>query len=473
MRERKLILVGLCMLAMEFLGRAQESVEGQPEPDELSYEEGAINEALSDDALSDDALSDDPLSDETDLEAPPNVRDPRLGNPMLPQESTQELPNMDGGNGYLRGQPLDGVAPDSRLQGGPERRLWRINPQPFARLTYDDNIFISNTNRIADLIWTAGLTVSFELGDFHDLKDNYLIAEWSGAGLLYTDNPSQNAFNQSANLVGSYHWQRLTAEIESRYQYLTGPDRQIGNVASRQLIVNALHLKYDLSGKIRLTADARQSAQLYQIYLDQYEYQVKAGLDYQIFPKLGLGVEGVAGVLRVQESPDQTYQQLRIRGGYSLTGKIDIKFSGGLEFREVDDGQPLKTYPAFSLSLNYRPFDGTLISVEGYRTVFGSSSAIGQNFIATGFEVSIRQRIFQRITVTTAFGYENDDYFGTSQASQTKRVDNYFFIRPAISYALTRHAAFGIFYEFRRNESNQLVNTFFNNRAGLEFSMQL
>jgi hypothetical protein len=464
------------MLAMGYLGRAQESVEAQPEPDELSYEEGAKDDALSDDALSDDGLSDDPLSDhalldDLGLEAPPNVRDPRLGYPMAPLEPGQDPPHVDGADGNMMGQPL--APPQAALPGSSERRLWRINPQPFARVTYDDNIFISNTNRIADAIWTVGLSVAFELGDFRNLQDNFLIAEWTGAGLLYTNNPEQNAFNQSASLVGRYQWQRLTAEIESRYQSLTGPDRQIGNVASRQLFVNAVHLRYDLSGKIRLTADASQNTQLYQIYLDQYEFQVKAGLDYQIFPRLGLGFEGVAGLLRVQDSPDQTYQQVRLRGTYSLTGKIDFKFSGGLEFREVDDGEPLKAYPAFSLSVQYRPFDGTFISIAGYRTVFGSSSSIGQNFLATGFEISIRQRILERITVTTAFGYENDSYFGTSETSETKRVDNYFFIRPSLSCALTRDVAFGIFYEFRRNDSNQLVNTFFNNRAGLELSMQL
>lgn len=468
------------MLAIESLGRAEESADTQLGLDEASYEESLGDDALSDDPLSDDGLSNDALSDSADFDepgfemefgAPPDTSDPRLAYPALPRELGEGPPDMEGADAYSLGP--EGVPSEAILPDNSERRLWRINPRPFTRVTYDDNIFISNTNRVADVIWTIGLAVSFELGDFRDLKGNFLIAEWTGAGLLYTQNPDQDAFNQGASLVGRYRWQRLTAGVESRYQSLTGPDRQVGNVARRQLIHNAIHLTYDLTGKIQLTGDASQSAQLYEINLDQFEYQAKVGLDYQIFPKVSLGLEGVAGHLSVQDSPGQSYQQLRLRGKYSLTGKIDIRFNGGVEFREVDDGEPPKAYPALSVGLQYRPFDGTFINAVAYRTVFGSSSSIGQNFIATGFEISIQQSIFQRITVTTAFGYENDSYFGTSQTTQTGRVDNYVFIRPSLSYSLTRHLAFGVFYEFRRNDSNQPFNTFFNNRAGLELSMKL
>jgi len=467
------MLAGVYMLAMGVPGRAQESMDSQVEPDELSLDEAPSDEALFDEAPSDEALYDDAPWDDMELEAAPNVRDPRLGHPLAPQEPGQDLPPEDAANAYMMGQPVDGAAPEALIPDNSERKLWRINPRPLANVIYDDNIFISNTNRVADVIWTVGLAVSFELGDFRNLKDNFLIAEWTGAGLLYTNNPEQNAFNQEAGLIGKYHWQRLTTEVESRYQSLTGPDRQIGNVASRELFLNAVHLKYDLSGKIRLTADASQKTQLYQVYLDQYEYQAKAGIDYQILPRVGIGLEGVLGFLSIQDSPNQTYQQVRLRGTYSLTGKIDFKFSGGLEFREFDDGEPLKVNPAYSLSLQYRPFDGTFINITGYRNVFGSSSSIGQNYTATGFEISIRQRILQKITVATAFGYENDSYFGTSETSETNRVDNYFFIRPSLSYAFTRHVAFTVFYEFRNNDSNQLADTFYNNRAGLELSIQL
>ena len=361
---------------------------------------------------------------------------------------------------------------DAKAMAEPTDKLWRIRPKASVSMVYDDNIFISNTNRQADIIWSVTAGAAFELGDFRNLQDNFLIAEWYGTGYFYTNNPAQNAFNQSAALLGQYRWEKLTAQLDSRYQYLTGPDRQVGSFATRHIFNNAIRFNYDYSDKTSFDAEFAQDTQIFQSYLNQYDYRFKLGGEYLILPKVHVGLEGVAGILNVEDSPLQYYQQARIRARYKATGKIDAKLSAGVEVREFSGYSEISVEPVFSLGLEYRPFDGTLLSVTGYRNVIGSNSLEGQDYVATGFQISIQQRFLQRFYAGVAFGYENDVYIATQSDVVADRTDNYIFLRPSLSFAVTEYITAGAFYEYRNNASTTASNSFYNNRFGFELGLQ-
>ena len=92
------------------------------------------------------------------------------------------------------------------------RKRWRIIPLFSAGVVYDDNIFLTNENRVADVIWNISAGLAFELGDFRGKGENYLTGYWLGIPLIYTNNPEQNAFNYSAALIGQYRWNRLVGQ---------------------------------------------------------------------------------------------------------------------------------------------------------------------------------------------------------------------------------------------------------------------
>ncbi len=406
----------------------------------------------------------------------PALPDQNLGAQLANDVATPMQPTTDaiadselglGGTGGVAYAEEDGKTVE------PADKLWRIRPRLSASMVYDDNIFISENDRVADVIWAVTAGAAFEMGDFRNLQDNFLIAEWYGTGYFYTNNPDQNAFNQSAALLGQYRWEKLTAQLSSRYQYLTGPDRQVGSFATRHIFSNAVRFNYDYSSKTTFDGEFAQETQLFQSYFNQFDYRGKVGGEYQILPKTWIGLEGVAGVLDVQESPLQYYQQVRFRVKYSYTGKLNFKMSAGVETREAQGGNNgVRVNGVFNLGLEYRPFDGTLVSLQGYRNVIGSNSLQGQDYVATGFSISVQQRFLQRIYTGLTFGYENDVYFAVASDVEANRVDNYIFLRPSISYAMNSWLTAGAFYEFRNNVSTQNSSTFYNNRFGIELGAQ-
>jgi uncharacterized protein (PEP-CTERM system associated) len=157
---------------------------------------------------------------------------------------------------------------------------------------------------------------------------------------------------------------------------------------------------------------------------------------------------------------------MRVLGSYIPTQKLNFLFNGGVQFLEFSG--TTKIDPVFSLGVFYQPFPATSFTLSAFRNVVGSASLEGQDYFATGIEFSVSQQFFQRVLTSVNFGYENDSYFGTTQATPTNRVDKYMFVRPRLTYAFVDWFSVSIWYEYRETTSTQETSSFTNNRAGVE-----
>ena len=362
------------------------------------------------------------------------------------------------------------AAEEALMPAEPARKLWRFTPIFSGGVVFDDNIEFSATNRVSDVIWTVSGGLAFELGDFRGGSGNYLSAFWIGSPVFYTDNPDQNNFNQSASLIGQYRWSKLAASINSTVSIARGGNREVNAITTTKSFSNSLRLQYDYSEKTSFDLKFSQDASIVESFENTSQYEVAAGMGYQIFPKTNIGLEGVAGVLESTSTPLQYYQQVRLRLNYAATGKLNFKFSGGVEVLEVEGDNSVKASPVFSLGLAYQPFDGTTINLVGYRNVIGSNATAGEDIIATGFGIVGEQRLFQKFIAQLSFGYENDHYFAISDEFTTDRVDNYLFVRPSLRYSFVRWLSVNVFYEFRKNTSTEASSNAYGNRLGMELA---
>ena len=96
----------------------------------------------------------------------------------------------------------------------------------------------------------------------------------------------------------------------------------------------------------------------------------------------------------------------------------------------------IKIDPVFTLGLSYMPFQATSINLVGFRNVVGASSVPDKTILPPASNSNISQQFFQKVVAALSVGYENDTYFGTTTETPTNRVDDYFFLRPRLTYAL-------------------------------------
>ncbi len=368
-------------------------------------------------------------------------------------------------------QPIDQEAVEAAerlLPDDSSRKRWRLTPLFAAEVVYDDNIFLTNTDRISDVIWRPSAGVIYELGDFREHKENYLSFQWIGQPVIYTKNTEQNGFNQFVALALQYRFNKLVAKLNSTYSTVRGSSRDVNTITTSQTFWNALAFVYDYSDKTAFDLMFTQTHSATENFQTTSEYQARAGMNYQLFPKTRVGFQGVAGVLDSSDTPLQFLQQALVQVIYSGTGKLSFLFSGGVQALEFEGRDEVKISPVFSLGVSYQPFPSTSISLIGFRNVVASSAEAGQDYYATGFEVNISQGFFQKFVAALGFGYENDSYFETTADTPTDRVDNFVFIRPRLTYAFVDWFSVSVFYEFRQTESTDEINSFYNNRAGLE-----
>lgn len=367
----------------------------------------------------------------------------------------------------LDGEHLTNFTPPTEEEGG----LWRIRPIFSAGVTYDDNIFITNSNRKGDFIFNFNAGLALEFGDFRNLEDNYLLLEYLATSFFFNRYTSQNSFNQAASLLGQYRFENLAFQAESRFQTLSGAERQVGAFTDRSIFFNALRMVYDYSEKTSLDSEFSQRSNYYPQNFSSSYYEGKFGFDYSIFPKTAIGLEGILGLAHVQQSPDMWYQTLNGRLNYSLTGKTMLKSTGGVQFNEyVGGGEPPRLIPVFSLGAEHLLFTKTRLSLVGYRNLQASPSIAGQDYIATGGEIGINQEFASKFEIALSTGYENDTYVANTTSTDATRVDNFFFVRPSISYHFLKYMKASLSYEYRTNKSDKIEDTWFDNKLSLELS---
>lgn len=407
----------------------------------------------------------EPASLEAEGEAPPPdaPTTPGISGALAPSTNPNldELPDLDAGEGTA--------------ESGEEarRRLWRLVPLVASGVVYDDNLFLRNTDRQGDVIFNFDAGFAFELGDFRERQDNYLLLSYLGSAVFYGENSDLDSYNPNFSLFGQYRSEPLTYQLESAYIYQRGVERIVGGFTTQNIIRNSLRALYDYSDKTTLDLAANQLASIYPDNISSYYYEVEVGFDYQLTSKLKMGLAGIAGFVEAEESPTMYYQTLNIRLAYEATGKLDLHATGGLEFNEyASGGEPLRLLPVFSVALEYLPFSGTALSLLAYRDIQNSPSLVQQDYISTGVEFGLSQIIGRRFAASLALGYENDTYVSNVSTVTATRVDNYVFARPGLSYSFLKYLTASIFYEYRTNDSNLEIDTWYDNRVTFEVSAE-
>jgi uncharacterized protein (PEP-CTERM system associated) len=131
----------------------------------------------------------------------------------------------------------------------------------------------------------------------------------------------------------------------------------------------------------------------------------------------------------------------------------------------------MRILPVFSVGGEYQLLQKTTLSLNAYRNIQGSPSLIGQDYIATGVDLGLKQKVAEKITFGLALGYENDLYIANMESVQASRVDNFYFFRPGVSYSFLKYLDANLSYEYRYNSSTLQQDTWFDNRVNFELTM--
>jgi len=406
---------------------------------------------------------------------------------IAPEQSTDLSSDL---NPPLPVAPTDSVnarVDPARVDSGIPRRFHyelRLN----IHSVYDDNINISQGVRESDFYTAIEPSITLAFGDIVSREANFLALNYLASLFLFADHSENNALQHVFQLESQYQMNRLTLNLTQSIQILDGTDirslnsggdfsQQVNlDVAGRtrfNIYTTHANAAYYLTGKTSLSVGGDYTASDYQSLISSSTISGNLFLNYNYGPKLVVGLGGTFGSNIVDSpTPDQTFEQVNARFTYQLTGKIDVRASAGVEFREFEGaGRDRYTSPVFDIGLNYLPFDGTTLSLTANRRTLNSAVLAGQDFATTNFTANVQQRMFNRVYLGVGVGYENSDYFSAVAAAGSGRTDNYFFVEPSITVRVTRFWSVGAYYLHRANDSSLEVFGFHDNQVGFRTSL--
>lgn len=193
-------------------------------------------------------------------------------------------------------------------------------------------------------------------------------------------------------------------------------------------------------------------------------------LNYQFWPKFQGGAGVTLGYTDVDQGSDMTFEQPNLRLSFTPATKATFDIHGGLEVRQfLDTDADDLVNPVFGASIRYSPFDHTHLTLSADRSV---SASYFNNQITEGTSVSLslNQRLLGRLNLGLTGGYSTSDYLATDQNLDVKRSDDHYHFTSRLSTGFHKHGTVGVFYTYRKNQSDTSVYAFDSNMMGADVS---
>ncbi len=338
-------------------------------------------------------------------------------------------------------------------------------------VAYDTNIrtSIGGNGNEGDEITTLTGGVDVSLGDYLERQRTFIIFDYNLTENLFATHSDEDALDQDGLFDAMYRRERFSGEFVSRFQSLHDPTADTAQRERRYLYNEELDLRYRYGDKTTLTAqldydriDAAEAD-------SNQQYAIELSADYQVFDKVKLGVGVSVGRLEADGGLEETYEQLLARLEYQLTGKVSIVSQVGIDIRERGSYAGDSATPVFALQGRWTPYDGTTLTLGGFRHVSASESIAGEDFTDSTVQFELRQRFYRRFYLLGGAGYTHSDYENVTRvAYQPARTDDYYFARIGADYEATKYFDVGLFYQRTQNESTQSSYSYASNRVYLQ-----
>jgi len=378
------------------------------------------------------------------------------------------------------------VVPGAETVSSTEPRRFHYSLRLTVRGVYDDNIFISHTDRVSDYYFAVEPAITVGFGDIEGRGGNYLRLDYIPSVILYVDHSDKDTVEHLIRLEGQYRFSRLTLNLAQDVDILDGANLNSTldttglwanvDISARtrlNLYVTRLRANYELSGKLFLTGEFDASIYDYPDFISSQSISGGLYINYQWTPKVLVGLGGTAGYDFVDDpNPDQSFEQANLRINYQATGKLSLAASVGVEFRQFDGQRGDRVTPVFEVGATYNPFDGTSITLAAGRRMLNSGFFADQDYATTYVIARIQQRLLQRIYLGLAAGYENSDYFATATGVNATRNDDYYFVEPSVDVLITRWLSAGVYYLYREDSSSLDFFSFYDNQVGVRATLR-
>ncbi|MGC8829192.1 MAG: hypothetical protein ACP5TE_05390 [Verrucomicrobiia bacterium] len=379
----------------------------------------------------------------------------------------------------------------------PELRLGPVNfyPRLGFQSVYNDNIYVSTKNPISDLIWTFSPGIFAVAGDKDYAIDSRAAGrtvgptrtsiitdpeywpgklayiDYSAAINQYTSHSDQNNTDHRVSGYFFYPFTKSLLEFKQDYSKIYTEVLEATRRVPQTAYDTSLTFGMQTGAKSSIESTLTRSSTDYQRqynFVSYADYRLDNWFNWQYTPKLNLAAGFAVGLYDIENQPNQTYEQFRLRARYHILERLWTDGSVGIQLRQFGTDRPSTTEPVFSISASYAPREKTILSIGLNRSEYASVYS-GYNYISTSVGAGIYQRIANRYSVSLGGGYNHITYLGTFAGATINRSDDYYYASLQFTMLIAKHLDGSFFYRHSTAEYGTGA-TYSNNKVGIQLT---
>ena len=349
------------------------------------------------------------------------------------------------------------------LEWGPVQ----FHPHFLYRLLYGDGIPAQPGQDYKTFINQIYPGVLFQLG-------NHWALDYTPIFSFYSDNHFRDTWDNTVTLVGGTTFEDWTLGFSQGYISSSEPLIETGGQTDTATHSTALNAVFQASSVASIELAANQTLLFYgqgptsEPLNDQGLWSTRDWFNYQVDPKLTLGLGVGFGYDKLKLSPDMTHEELQGRVNWRPGPKLTVLVSAGAEYRQfLSSDVSASLNPIFGASALYQVFEPTTLSLTASRS-FSPAGFVGQLADSTTLMASVRQRLLTKLFLDASGGYFTTSYSATEAGLAVSRNDHGTFLNLRLSLQVLKRGTAAVFYHRSENSSDQAIFTYSSSQVGFE-----
>lgn len=340
--------------------------------------------------------------------------------------------------------PLSGLAENlSPFQWGPVS----LRPHLNYSFSYGDGIQSSPDNPEKTIRQELSPGVTFLLGTHWTL-------DYTPSLSFYSSDKFDDTLAHNVRLNGATTYGNWALGLSQTYSVSSDPLVETGRQTDQENFSTGLNGSYHFSDALWTDLAVNQNFRFADEFTDSREWSTTDWLNYQFFPGCFAGVGVGGGYVDMVTGSDNAYESLNGQVGWRPTEKISLHFNVGGETRQfLDSNSDTLINPIFGASISYSPLDVTTISLSANR---GVSTSYFDNQVTenTGVQISLSQRLLEKLNLNVGFGYSTTKYVSGVQGQSLNREDSGTFFNVGLNCPIRTRMTAGVFYTYNENSSD-------------------
>jgi hypothetical protein len=339
-----------------------------------------------------------------------------------------------------------------------------VRPHALYRVTRGTGILSLPGSTEKTTISTVSPGLLFEVGQ-------RWTADYTPSWIMYSDEAFEDAVEHALEILGRALFTDGSINFAQSYNLSNSPRVETGLQTREETSGTSVNVNYGLTAKTRLEVALSQRLRWVESAPNSRDWSTHGWFHYLVSERLDAAAGVAVGYTAVDPGTDMFYTQPQVRIGWKPTGKLGVDAQFGLEQRRFRrKGSADLNTPTYGITAFYQPFQHTMVSLSGSRSV-DVAYFVGQVNENETVSLGLSQRLLQYFNFNATAAKTNTQYIPSGATIiTTVRDDTSYMYNFRLSTSFLRRGTIGIIYQRTRNSTNVAGYGFSSNQLGLEAS---